>query len=122
MKIKSRLLIILFLFIVAVYCYLDYCRDSYLLTKARLITIYSAVLNYKQDNSEFPCADNIEELLSGYLPVVPEEPGTKSNKMVESYDGTGGWVYDTDKHILQVNSIKIWNFYTWYNRLEIKFH
>ena len=74
---KSRILIILFLLIVAVYCYLDYCRDSYLLTKARLITIYSAVLNYKQDNSEFPCADNIEELLSGYLPVVPEDPGTK---------------------------------------------
>ena len=55
-----------------------------------------------------------------YLFAIPKDPLTGANKIVKSYDGTGGWVYDVDNCILKINSAKWWNPYTWGQRLVIK--
>ena len=98
-----------------------HCRDSYLLAKGRLISISSAIRNYQMDNDEFPDFGDLEEkLLRNYLTAIPEDPGTKTNKIVKYYDSTGGWVYNPENHILQINSIQWWNPYTWSHRLTLK--
>ena len=118
---RSKIFIILLILFVLANFWFVHCRDSYLLSKARLITISSAIRNYQIDNGDFPCFDNqIENLLKNYLAVIPDDPYAKSNKIVKSYEGTGGWVYDTDDYLLKINSVKWWNPYTWGNRLVIK--
>lgn len=122
MRSKLKFCIIFIILLFFVQFWFSHCQDSYLLAKGRLISISSAIRNYQMDNDEFPYFDKLEEhLLRDYLAFIPEDPITKSNKFVKFYDGTGGWVYDTDNYILQINSIQWWNPYTWSPRLTIRF-
>jgi len=117
----SKILIVLVIFLASVCFWFTRCRDSYLLAKARLITISSVIRSYQMDNGELPCLDvaNGKIMMNG--PVsLPGDPGTGSNKAVGSYDGTGGWVYDRNDRTLKINSTPWWNPYAWGRRLTVK--
>ena len=121
MKSRNKFFIILFVLFTLVYFWSTYCRNSYLLAKARLITVSSAFRSYQVDNEKFPSFDSInKKSMSDYLAAIPKDPWTGINKIVKSYDGTGGWVYDADNCMLKINSVKWWNPYTWRHQLAIK--
>ena len=113
---------LLFILLVCFWFWFACCRNSYLLAKARLISISSALRSYQTDNGNFPGFDSIDQKsISNYLTAVPEDPWTGADKIVESYDGTGGWVYDADNRMLKINSVQWWNPYTWGHPLAVKF-
>jgi hypothetical protein len=47
---------------------------------------------YGEHNGQWP--ESLEMLAPQYLKAIPEDGVTGSRKVVASYDGSGGWVYD----------------------------
>jgi prepilin-type N-terminal cleavage/methylation domain-containing protein len=76
-------------------------------TKANAESIRTATrLFYAENNRNWPIS--IEQLVdSGYLRTMPEEMFTPTTQEVGTFDGTGGWVYqsvsDTEPPIINVN-------------------
>jgi hypothetical protein len=57
--------------------------------------VRTALAAYKEDHGQVP--SDVHELVAdypaNYLSFVPVEPVSKSDRVVSSYDGSGGWVY-----------------------------
>lgn len=64
-------------------------------TKANLESIRSASrLFYAENHRDWPVS--IQQMVdSGYLRVMPKEMFTPSTQEVSTFDGTGGWVYES---------------------------
>lgn len=64
-------------------------------TKANINALRSAIRLYQFDHDGDRPA-NLKDLVPDYLPRLPKEAITLTNKEVAALDGTGGWVYDVD--------------------------
>ena len=112
MKIKSKIafwvfsgiLIVVFLLIGVPYInkILDESRKG--ATRGNLSAIRAAVsIYYSENEGNWP--GNLEVLIPKYLDNIPEEPISKSNKVVAKFDGTGGWYYKSNPNELEIGNV-----------------
>ena len=63
-------------------------------SKGNLASIRSAISIYYSENEKFPTLEIItSDAFNKYLPEIPAEPVSKSSKIVNKFDGNGGWYY-----------------------------
>jgi hypothetical protein len=61
---------------------------------ANILSMNTARSLYVQAKGKAP--EHVEDLVPEFLPSVPAEAFSKSNKVVSAYDGSGGWVLTAD--------------------------
>jgi type II secretory pathway pseudopilin PulG len=81
-------------------------RGNEATTKVNLQTLRSSIqTSYAMRNNTWPTS-NLSSLLTtngGTLKDLPKEAILNLNKVVNTADGTGGWVYDTTAHDVAPN-------------------
>ena len=70
------------------------------LTKARFHKMAFQLRRYEQEYGEWP--SEIDRVLPTIYPEPLSDP-TGNREVHASFDGTGGWVYDPEKHSFHVN-------------------
>lgn len=56
---------------------------------------------YGDHKGDWP--SSLDALVPKYLKSIPEDGATRNNKVVPTYDGSGGWVYDKQTGDIQPN-------------------
>ena len=72
--------------------------------KIMLACLRSAVMIYYSE-SEGLWPKNLDILVGKYLEKIPADPFAGSNKVVNTFDGKGGWYYVTDEKSVNVGCV-----------------
>lgn len=84
--------------------FIDYVgRSQAATTKANLQLLRSAIQNFRSDNGGTWPADDLGNLVTVYLPVIPDDGVEDTNTVVNTADGNGGWHWDDTNHVLKPN-------------------
>ena len=72
-------------------------------TKANLQMLRSAIQAFRSDNAgTWPAAD-LANIAPTYLPEIPADGVLDANTVVNTYDGLGGWHWNTGTNIVKPN-------------------
>ena len=84
--------------------FVDYVgRSSAATTRANLQMVRTAIQTFRADNGgTYPNA-TLSNLVPTYLPEIPPEGENDTATVVNTFDGNGGWHWNTSTNVLKPN-------------------